>query len=72
MEGSNLVDLNLEKEKAVNCLSEKRYDLWSCQLDMCNKRLKFQLFGTAAMIKEVCVGQHSGTVVLVTCPLTSD
>ena len=43
-----------------------------CQLDTHGKRFKFlELFATAAMIKKVCEGQHSDTVVLVTCSLTS-
>ena len=70
VEASNLVDLKDEQKKAVNCLSEGR-DVFADMLTGYGKRFVFQLSATAVKIKKVRDWQHSDTVVLVTCPLTS-
>ena len=54
---------------AVNCLSEGRNVLFVMPTGY-GKRFKFQLFVTAVMIKKGCKGQHSDTVISVTCPLS--
>ena len=67
LEANNLVNLNHEQERAVNCLSGER-GVFAVMPTGYSKLFKFQLFVT---IKNVSKGKHSDTVVLVTCLLIS-
>ena len=49
----------------MNCLSEA-IDVFAVMSTEYNKRLTFQLFATAEMIKKFRDGQHSDTVLLMT------
>ena len=64
--------LKHKQEKAVNCLPEERdQHVFAVMPTGCGEHFIFKLFGTAVMIKKVHKGQHSDSVVFVTCPLTS-
>ena len=65
MEEDDLFDLKHEQENAVHCLSEPTDDFAAMSTEY-SKRLTFQLFATAEMIKKFRNGQHSDTVLLVT------
>ena len=65
IEEDDLFDLKHKQENAVHCLS-KQMDVFAAMSTEYNKRLTFQLFVAAEMIKKFRDGQHSDTVLLVT------
>ena len=65
IEEDNLFDLKHEQENTVHCVSEQM-DVFAAISTEYNKRLTFQLFAAADMIKKFRDGQHSDTVLLVT------